>query len=159
MDEAPPAAPPSPAPSKAASASSPRKLSLSVRGLVRAFHRDAGNLAVGLTLVYAASGLAVNHIADWDPNFQNYEATHELGPLPGDDQAIAAAVTARLGVTNHRSSQKRLRLKWRGCQTLRVPMISRAGVRSPVQLIRRGPSRNRTSKPSRRESLSTRSVA
>jgi hypothetical protein len=99
MDEAPPAAPPSPAPSKAASASSPRKLSLSARGLVRAFHRDAGNLAVGLTLVYAASGLAVNHIADWDPNFQNYEATHELGPLSGDDQAIAAAVTARLGVT------------------------------------------------------------
>lgn len=72
----------------------------SLRGLVRAFHRDAGNLAVGLTLVYALSGLAVNHIADWDPNFTNYERTHELGgPIDGDDTAIARAVTARLNVT------------------------------------------------------------
>lgn len=73
---------------------------LSVRGLVRAFHRDLGNLAVGLTLVYAASGLAVNHIVDWDPNFTNYQRTVELGgPIEGDEQAIAAAVAARLGVT------------------------------------------------------------
>lgn len=73
---------------------------LSLRGLVRAVHRDAGNLAVGLTLVYALSGLAVNHIADWDPNFTNYAQTHELGgPIGGDDSAIARAVTARLNVT------------------------------------------------------------
>jgi hypothetical protein len=62
-------------------------------------HRDLGHLAVGLTVVYAASGLAVNHIADWDPSFRNYEVTHELGgPLPGDDAAIAKAVAERLGV-------------------------------------------------------------
>ncbi|HLM74286.1 MAG TPA: hypothetical protein VK459_16385 [Polyangiaceae bacterium] len=79
-------------------AASPRRFS--VRNLVRAFHRDLGNLAVGLTLVYAASGLAVNHIADWDPNFQSYESTHELGgPIEGDDEAAAAAVMARLGVS------------------------------------------------------------
>ena len=33
---------------------------------------------------------------------------------------------------------------------LRVPMISRAGVRSPVQLMRLGASRNRTANPNRR---------
>jgi hypothetical protein len=66
---------------------------------LRAVHRDAGNLAVGLTLVYAASGLAVNHIADWDPNFTSYQRTHELGgPLEGDDQAVAGRVMERLGV-------------------------------------------------------------
>jgi hypothetical protein len=71
----------------------------SARGLVRVIHSDLGHFAVGLTLVYALSGLAVNHIADWDPNFQSYERTHELGgPLAGDDGAIAAAVLQRLAV-------------------------------------------------------------
>ncbi|RYE79999.1 MAG: hypothetical protein EOO74_02835, partial [Myxococcales bacterium] len=55
------------------------------RAWVRAIHRDAGYLAVGLTLVYALSGLAVNHISDWDPNFRNHEVTHQVGPLTGDD--------------------------------------------------------------------------
>ncbi|MRG96907.1 PepSY-associated TM helix domain-containing protein [Polyangium spumosum] len=71
----------------------------SPRGLLRTVHRDAGNLAVGLTLVYAASGLAVNHIADWDPNFKNHEFTHELGgPLEGDDQAVAERVLQKLNI-------------------------------------------------------------
>jgi hypothetical protein len=33
------------------------------RPTLRALHRDFGYLAVGLTFVYALSGLAVNHIA------------------------------------------------------------------------------------------------
>jgi len=33
-------------------------------------HRDVGYLCVGLTLVYAVSGVAVNHRADWNPNYQ-----------------------------------------------------------------------------------------
>ena len=68
------------------------------RALLRAIHRDMGYLAVGLTLVYAMSGLAVNHLADWDPNFRNYETTHEVGPLSGDDDAIAKAVLGRVGI-------------------------------------------------------------
>lgn len=70
------------------------------RPWVRALHRDLGYLAVGLTLVYALSGLAVNHIKDWDPNFHNYETTHQLGPLPGDDdEAIAQQAIQKLGIT------------------------------------------------------------
>jgi hypothetical protein len=57
-----------------------------------------GYIVVGLTFIYALSGLAVNHIAEWDPNFQNYEATHELGRLEGDPEAIAAAVREKLGI-------------------------------------------------------------
>jgi len=76
-------------------AESPRRLAW--RPLVRAFHRDAGYLAVGLTLVYAVSGLAVNHIADWDPNFQSFRKVHAFGgPLTGDDRVIAASVMERL---------------------------------------------------------------
>jgi uncharacterized protein len=73
---------------------------LALRPLLRAVHRDVGYLAVGLTVIYALSGLAVNHIADWDPNYRNYARTHELGPLTGDDDAIVAAVAGRLGITD-----------------------------------------------------------
>jgi hypothetical protein len=69
------------------------------RPWLRAFHRDAGYLAVGLTIVYALSGLAVNHIADWDPNFTNYERTFQVeAPLPDDDQEAAAVVIAQAGI-------------------------------------------------------------
>ncbi len=69
------------------------------RAWLRALHRDLGNLTVGLTLVYALSGLAVNHIADWEPSFVSYAETRELGgPVAGSDDDAAAAVLARLGV-------------------------------------------------------------
>jgi hypothetical protein len=70
-----------------------------VRSFLRALHRDSGYLAVGLTVVYAVSGIAVNHIADWDPNFTNYERSRALGgPITGDDQAAARKVLAKLAI-------------------------------------------------------------
>ena len=65
---------------------------------MRAVHRDLGYVAVGLTFIYALSGLAVNHIADWDPNFLNLSRTMELGALPEGDDAIAAQVTNKLAI-------------------------------------------------------------
>ena len=32
-------------------------------------HRDIGYLCVGLTVIYAISGIAVNHVRDWNPNY------------------------------------------------------------------------------------------
>ena len=70
-----------------------------IRPILRALHRDVGYLLVGLTLVYALSGLAVNHIADWDPNFASFERTVWLdAPLSGNDQAVAAEVLAALDI-------------------------------------------------------------
>lgn len=69
------------------------------RPWLRAIHRDVGYLAVGLTFVYALSGLAVNHIADWDPNFTQIEQTYELAlPLPDDDRAIAERAVETAGI-------------------------------------------------------------
>ncbi len=69
------------------------------RPWLRATHRDLGYLAVGLTVIYALSGIAVNHIEDWDPNFHNYEETHQLGrALPGEDAAVASEVLAELDI-------------------------------------------------------------
>ena len=68
------------------------------RPVVRQLHRDTGYLAVGLTLVYAVSGIAVNHIADWDPNFQHLEAQHQLTGIPVGDEAAVAFVADELGI-------------------------------------------------------------
>jgi hypothetical protein len=69
------------------------------RALLRAVHRDVGYTAVGLTFVYAVSGLAVNHVAAWDPNFVNTTSVHELGgAVPDDDEAAKAMVLAKLGI-------------------------------------------------------------
>ena len=69
------------------------------RPLLRAIHRDVGYTAVGLTFVYALSGLAVNHVAEWDPNFRNYTRETEISlPLPDDDQELARVVGAKLDV-------------------------------------------------------------
>jgi len=72
---------------------------LALRPWLRAVHRDAGYLGVGLTLVYALSGLAVNHIADWDPSFHELAATHQLpAPLPRDPDAAGKRVLAALQI-------------------------------------------------------------
>jgi hypothetical protein len=69
------------------------------RPWLRALHRDAGYFIIGLTIIYALSGLAVNHIADWDPSFKQIERTHQVPtPLPEDDEEAATQVTQSLGV-------------------------------------------------------------
>ena len=47
------------------------------RRVCRWLHRELGFFTVGLTLVYAISGLAVNHAHHWDANYQrNFEVKH-----------------------------------------------------------------------------------
>jgi len=71
------------------------------RPWLRAIHRDVGYVAVGLTFIYALSGIAVNHITDWtdgDPSFKTYSRTVDVGRLDGDDAAIAEALRKRFGI-------------------------------------------------------------
>lgn len=78
----------------------PAKKRWAWRPWLRAFHRDMGYVAVGLTIIYAVSGLAVNHIADWEPNFTYETRVHEIGgPLPENDDVAAALVREKLGIT------------------------------------------------------------
>ncbi len=70
------------------------------RRWLRALHRDVGYLAVGLTFVYALSGIAVDHIGDWDPNYHAYVRTEQIAlPLPADPEAAAEQVVHQLGVS------------------------------------------------------------
>ncbi|OIP02463.1 MAG: hypothetical protein AUJ98_01155 [Bacteroidetes bacterium CG2_30_33_31] len=40
-----------------------------LRKFNRATHRDLGYFFVGMTLIYSISGIAINHLDDWDPNY------------------------------------------------------------------------------------------
>lgn len=100
-DAAPAPAPASDSEAASATAKPTKKKKQYWRPWLRAMHRDIGYVAVGLTFVYALSGLAVNHLTDWsdgDASFKTYSTSHELGPLKGEDQAIADDLRKRLAI-------------------------------------------------------------
>ena len=45
------------------------RLSARLRKINNILHRDVGYFFAGTTIIYAISGLAVNHVNDWNPNF------------------------------------------------------------------------------------------
>ena len=61
------------------------------RKVCRWLHRELGYLTVGLTLVYAASGLAVNHAHHWNASYRHTEATSHISPVgTGGTPEVAA---------------------------------------------------------------------
>jgi hypothetical protein len=65
----------------------------------RTFHRDIGYVVVALTIAYSISGIAVNHIDDWNPNYSYDERSIDIGPLPpGSLVEREAYVIAKLGL-------------------------------------------------------------
>ncbi len=67
------------------------------RRLLRILHRDIGYAATALTIAYCISGIAVNHIEDWNPNYSITETAVDIGALPGDSyDAMEAHVVAEL---------------------------------------------------------------
>jgi hypothetical protein len=71
------------------------------RAWLRAIHRDIGYLAVGFTLIYALSGIAMNHIDDWDPNFHSSETTRTITPIADElsDTEAAKRIGEAAGLT------------------------------------------------------------
>lgn len=62
-------------------------------------HRDIGFLCIGLTLLYAISGVAVNHIKEWNPSYSVERVETNIGPISGDpaEAATVRIILARLG--------------------------------------------------------------
>lgn len=52
------------------------------RKWLRILHRDIGYIAAGLTVIYSISGIAVNHVQDWNPNYVITESTTQIGIVP-----------------------------------------------------------------------------
>lgn len=46
----------------------------------RIIHRDLGYFFFGVTLIYAISGIALNHMKDWDPNFKITRTPIQIEP-------------------------------------------------------------------------------
>jgi len=71
------------------------------RAWLRAVHRDVGYIAVGFTVIYALSGIAMNHIEDWDPNFRSSEVQFQITPIPDDasDEDAVARIAAAAGIS------------------------------------------------------------
>jgi len=64
-----------------------------------ALHRDLGYLCVALTLVYAVSGIALNHIHDWNPSYGVVREERRFEPVPVSDRdAMVAQLVERLGL-------------------------------------------------------------
>ncbi|MEZ4363000.1 MAG: PepSY-associated TM helix domain-containing protein [Kofleriaceae bacterium] len=65
------------------------------RGLFRLVHRDVGSFCVALTLAYGLSGLAVNHLDDWNPSYRFETRRVELGAIPPGTPAELEAHVVR----------------------------------------------------------------
>ena len=62
-------------------------------------HRDLGYLCFGLTILYVISGVAVNHIHDWNPTYRIEKSTTivDLSSVDAsDNMAVTAAVLGQL---------------------------------------------------------------
>jgi len=62
-------------------------------------HRDVGFACVGLTVLYALSGVAVNHRRDWNPNYAIEKAAAQVRPSPSGQVAPSdvQAILRQLG--------------------------------------------------------------
>jgi len=62
-----------------------------------ALHRDIGYAAAALTIAYAISGIAVNHIADWNPNYRVTKTFTAIAPITATEpSAVVAAAQEAL---------------------------------------------------------------
>jgi hypothetical protein len=67
------------------------------RKICRFLHREIAYFAVGLTVIYAVSGIAVNHIDSWNPSYRIGRDELHIEPVPaGDTEAVTAIVLERL---------------------------------------------------------------
>ena len=72
---------------------------MSWRRLNNVLHRDLGYVAVGLTVIYAVSGIAVNHVHHWNPSYKVVKTERSFTPIPvSDRETMVAALVERLGL-------------------------------------------------------------
>jgi len=79
------------------------------RHWISVLHRDIGFLCIGLTLIYAISGVAVNHISQWNPSYSVERVETNIGTVSGRpmDPGTIRRILARLGETGQLESSYR----------------------------------------------------
>ncbi len=64
-------------------------------------HRDIGYIIAGLTLIYGISGIAVNHIADWNPNFNVEKSLLTIAPISATERdGMVSESLSKLHITD-----------------------------------------------------------
>lgn len=74
-------------------------------------HRDLGYFLVGLTIIYAVSGVAANHLRDWDYNFvtdKRFVKLENITPESVVDPPLIADILEQTGETENYKSHFRL---------------------------------------------------
>jgi len=62
----------------------------------RFLHRELGFFFVGMTIIYAISGLAINHINDWNPNYSISQERIKIEPQSKKvDKATAISILSK----------------------------------------------------------------
>lgn len=69
-----------------------------VRKWLRILHRDIGYLAVGVTIIFAVSGIAVNHIHDWNSNYSIELERSEITVKGLEKEALVNDVLTQLNI-------------------------------------------------------------
>jgi len=73
---------------------------MSWRKLNRILHRDIGYFFFGMSIIYGLSGIALNHIDDWDPSYQiRSEETKVQPSLLQPGQTNQSGLTNKGGLT------------------------------------------------------------
>ena len=68
-----------------------------LRRWVRVLHRDVGYFLAGLVVVFAISGVAVNHVDAWNPSYERTTTPIAIGPLSAPDlDGMEREVVARV---------------------------------------------------------------
>lgn len=88
------------------------------RRMNNAIHRDLGYLCFGLTILYVLSGIAVNHIGDWNPTYRIERITTTVnanGLADSQEKQAITSILNQLGETakfknSYRADQDNLKI-------------------------------------------------
>jgi hypothetical protein len=73
----------------------------------RAIHRDFGFFFFGMTIIYALSGIAINHINDWNPNYSIENSYYEITNPQSFNNADKAKVEELLKLVDEEGNYKK----------------------------------------------------
>jgi hypothetical protein len=77
---------------------------MKLRKIVRIIHRDFGYLVAGLTIIYGISGIAVNHVDEWNPNYNIEKKTVEINPLNDSTLTTSSLIHHVINELNEKDS-------------------------------------------------------
>lgn len=83
---------------------------MKIKKWVRILHRDIGYLSVGLIIVYGISGIAVNHVGEWNPNYIITKDTTNISTLNDSlltNEIMTTHVLDQLNITDSATSSFR----------------------------------------------------